>query len=521
MFLRTPSRHEVNNGRRKRRGLKHTRGLVDPAAVARRFTERGRAEHGFTLIEVLVAALITLIISAGVATALVGSTDFTSRERNQSQSNEVAQQDQERMKAMTDAQLTSLHQTRIVTLNNTKLTVTSTAAFEDATGGSSCTSKGQAYFKLTSTVSTTPTPGNPAQSVTAETIVTRSLAGSLLVQVNNQTAAPLSGAAVAIAGQNTKYGASATTDANGCVAFAGLPTDTYTINATDPGYVDPNGNTTATEAVGVTQTSIASPPTLILGPAGAVRVGFVTKGMSANGYELSYYGSGGGNNMSGNACLMSSTPTPPTVTKCTATGSPAINFTASNPVGAFIPGNLFPFYLGSSAQYTNNYQVWAGSCEQEQPLQPPAGTGFASVTAGKAASTTTPDALVAEPAIDVGVKYNNGPVVAPASVTITFTGKNSSGATSCVDIWRNVTSVGPDTVGGVTTYGAFPAPFASQATKGTAGASATGDQGSIQVCAYYNGYHATTTTALTTNLSTPTPVPLMDVKTGGTSGNCP
>jgi prepilin-type N-terminal cleavage/methylation domain-containing protein len=83
-ILRTLSRHEVNDRRLRRRALKLDPGLVDPAAVARRLRDCGRAEHGFTLIEVLVSALITLIISAGVATALVASTDFTSRERNQS-----------------------------------------------------------------------------------------------------------------------------------------------------------------------------------------------------------------------------------------------------------------------------------------------------------------------------------------------------------------------------------------------------------------------------------------------------
>jgi prepilin-type N-terminal cleavage/methylation domain-containing protein len=523
------SRHEVNDGRRRGRRLKHLPGLVDPAAVARRLRERGRAEHGFTLIEVLVSALITLIISAGVATALIASTDFTSRERNQSQANEVAQQDQERMKSMTDAQLTSLHQTRTVRLNNTKFTVTSIATFEDATGGSSCTSKSQAYFKLTSTVTSVATPGNPAQSVTEETIVTRPLAGSLLVQVNDQTSAPLGGAAIAISGQNTKYAASATTDANGCVAFAGLPTDTYTINATDPGYVDPNGNTTATEAIGVTQTSIASPPTLIMGPAGAVRVGFIAKGTSVNGYELSYYGAGGGDNMSANACLMSSTPTPPTATKCTATGSPAINFTASNTVGAFMPGNLFPFYLGSSAQYTNNYQVWAGSCEQEQPLQPPAGTGFASVTPGKVASTT-PDAIVDEPAIDLAVKSNLA-VVTPAHVDIKFSGNNSAGTTvTCTDTWRQMSPLAYETVGGVP-YGIYPAPFASKAAKGSTNpmASSTGDTGTIQVCADYNNRYEWSTAMQTNSFNPPLPVvygagsQIMDLAkdTASASGTCP
>jgi prepilin-type N-terminal cleavage/methylation domain-containing protein len=541
-MLQTLSRHEVNDRRRRRRGLKPDAGSVDLGAVARRLRDCRRAEQGFTLIEVLVSALITLIISAGVATALIASTDFTSRERNQSQANEVAQQDQERMKSMSDSQLTSLHQTRTVTLNNNKFTVISTAAFEDATGGSSCTSKSQAYFKLTSTVTTVPTAGNPAQAVTEETIVTRPLAGSLLVQVNNQTAAPLGGTAIAIAGQSTKYAASATTDANGCVAFAGLPTDTYTINATDPGYVDPNGNTTATEAVGVTQTSIASPPTLIMGPAAAQKVGFITNGTSVTydsyasapypaghgaapvAYELSYYGAGGGVNMSTAACLVYPG------SKCAGTGSPTVAFTASTPVSTFVAGNLFPFYLGSSAQYTNNYQVWAGSCEQEQPLQPPAGTGFMTVMPGEPASTAGLDGVVYEPAVDLAVQYN-GTNVAPAHVSIKFSGKNSAGTTvTCTDTWHWVPQLGTETIGPVL-YRTYPAPFASTAPKGSTNpmASNTGDTGTIQVCADYNNKYEWSTPTTNTNFNAPTFLKgasgqqIMDLgkDTGLTSGTCP
>lgn len=235
---------------------------VDPGAVSGAFRDRGRAEHGFTLIEVLVSALLVLIISAGVATALVSANDFTGSERGNSQANAVAQQDQERLKSMSDSQLTSLRQTRTVPLNGTQFTVLSTATYLDASGNSSCSSGSNAYFKLTSKVTSPATPGNPAQSVTEETVITRPLAGTLLVKVGDQTGTPLSGAAIAIAGQNTGYNASATTDTNGCVAFAGLPTDGYAITATDPGYVDPNGDATPTQAASVSPTTVATRPRL-------------------------------------------------------------------------------------------------------------------------------------------------------------------------------------------------------------------------------------------------------------------
>jgi prepilin-type N-terminal cleavage/methylation domain-containing protein len=483
---------------------------VDPAAVSRALRDRAGAQHGFTLIEVLVSAMLVLIISAGVATALISATDFTSHERNQSQANGVAEQDQERLKSMTDAQLTALSQTRIVNLNGGQFTVHSTAEFLSANGSSSCSSDSTAYFKLTSTVTTVPTAGNPAQTVTEEALITRPLAGSLVVPVQNETGAPLQGVAIAINGQNTSYTASATTDQNGCVAFAGLPTDTYTITATDPGYVDPNGNASPTETASVTQTGITPATKMIMGAAASVKVGFVTQTASTptifdqhaapfasghaaapDGAEISYYGTGSGNHMTTDACFIG--------TACTGTGTP-VTYTAAGNLVYLSPGHLFPFYLGSSPQYTNNYQMWAGACEQEEPLSPPTlsaalappsltsvKTDFATVGPGNVASaigSSNVDALVFEPAILVAVKYGGGAASLPSHVDIDFTGKNSAGAVSCQDNWTQVPSVGTETVGGIA-YGIYPAPFASTAATGTATASATGDTGTISVCADY------------------------------------
>jgi prepilin-type N-terminal cleavage/methylation domain-containing protein len=509
--------------------LKLWRRFVDPGAVSGALRDRLRAQHGFTLIEVLVSALLVLIISAGVATALVSANDYTGSERGNSQANAVAQQDQERLKSMSDSQLTSLRQTRTVPLNGTQFTVLSTATYLDASGNSSCSSGANAYFKLTSKVTSPATAGNPAQSITEETVITRPLAGTLLVKVGDQTGTPLSGAAIAIAGQNTGYNASATTDTNGCVAFAGLPTDGYAITASDPGYVDPNGDPTPTQAASVNQTTVANPPSFVMGPAGAVRVGFMTKGTSVtyggpsgtgpapSGYELSYYGAGNGSNMSANACLVY-------LAACAATGNPAINFSASTAVSTFLASNLFPFYLGTTSQYNNNYQMWGGACEQEQPLQPPAGTGFASITPGRAASAT-PDVYVDEPAIDVALKYS-GSFRPVSDVTITFTGKDANGVTNCVDVWHHVTPVASETVSG-TSYNIYPAPFASTAAKGSTSpmASNTGDAGSIVVCADYNVsgstyYQASSSSAglTNTNFASPTMVPVLNATT---PGRCP
>lgn len=465
---------------------------------------RGRAlsERGFTLIEVLVSALLVVLISAAVAEALIASGAFTSYTRSHSQANVVAQQDQERMKAMSDSQLTALHQTRKVTLDNTQYTVTSTAEFLDATGGSSCTSRGAAYFKLTSAVSWSGTAGGSAKSVTEESLITRSLAGSMVASVNDQTAAPLANVNINAVGQNTGYSAAATTDQNGCVAFAGLPTDSYTLTYSDLDYVDVDGNANPTETQSVNQTSTAAANTMVMGLAGSVSPTFDTENsagttLPASAYELSYYGSGNGNKMSA-AKTVGSQSAPSTLTAT----------------------SLFPFWSPSTT-YNNNYQLWAGACEQEQPLNPPAGTDTATVLPGGTGGTPT----VAVPAVDVAVKYN-GTYLTPAQAPVWVRFTSSTGA-SCTDTWQNIPTAGTEQVSGVT-YGIYPAPFASTASVGAANASATGDQGTISVCAQYTTGTPSTTvhewsSAFTnTNFTTPTAAPVMDLKTDSkvASGAC-
>jgi prepilin-type N-terminal cleavage/methylation domain-containing protein len=479
--------------------------------------ERSRAtsEHGFTLIEVLMAALITLIISAGVATALVSSTDYTSYARGQSNAQAVAEQDQERMKAMSDAQLTSLHQTRTVTLAGSQWTVTSSSAFLNATGGSSCTSTSTAYFKLTSTVTAGVPSGGTATLANVETIIARPLAGSLVVPVDTQTGGPLSGVGITVVGQTTNYTASATTDVNGCVAFAGLPTDSYTITASDPGYVSPNGSLTPSETASVTQSGVTAATAFAMGLEGNLRVGFRTVGSSGTvysggtgpqGYETSYYGSGNGLQMTNADCTLAS-------------GSCASATPYSAPVGSGSTtttlGSLFPFWLNSTSQYTNNYQVWAGGCPQEQPLQPPSGTDFGTVNPGQALPTgSATDVTVEEPAIDVAIKSGSSTAL-PTHVTVTFTGDNSSGSASCTDVWHQIASVGSESVSG-TTYAIYPAPFASTAAAGNTLASNDGLKGTITVCADNGSKYGTSAALTNTNFTGATVVPVINPTTSGT-----
>ncbi len=449
-------------------------------------------EDGFTLIEIMVSALIIVLISAGVAQALIASIHVSGNQRSRSQADEVAQQDQERMKGMSDQQLGALTQMRTVTLDGRVFTVNSTAQFLNVTGGSSCSNGVAAYYKLTSKVGWT--DGSQSPSVTEEAIITRAVTGAILQQVKDQTGTGLSGVNVTVDGQNTSYHDSAATDSSGCTIITGLPTDSYAITLAAAGYVDKDGNASPPNAsAAVSLSAVSTPPALQLGQAGSVNVQFqtgaaTTSPLTVPGYELSYFGSLGGSHM--------------TVFKTVGSGSSsASSFTASN---------LYPFWSSANG-YANNYQLWAGKCEQEEPLQPPTGTNASTVTPGSTLSAT-----VVEPAIDAAIKYN-GALITPTDVHIAFTGTSGP---ACSDTW-SVSAASSEQVGAVT-YGVYPAPFASTAAQGTATASATGDTGTLTFCADYktgpSSWKSETTSAMTTtNFTAPNASLQWDLKTDGAS----
>jgi type II secretory pathway pseudopilin PulG len=465
------------------------------------------SEAGFTLIEALVTALIVTMIAAAVAQALMTGADFSANQRLRSQADAIAQQDQERLKGLSDEQLAALAQTRTVTLDSTNFTITSKASFLDASGGASCTSKVAAYFHVVTTVAWGQTD-TAQHSITQGTILTRPAAGSLLVDVNDEQGNPLQGAKVTATGQTTGSSQSAITDENGCVVFSGLPglpVQSYGVTALLGGYVDKDGNTSPPNVTAaVNATGIATPNInpLTLGNAGMITASFTTMrtgGVSVPNVivpELSYYG---------------------------ALSDHMTSFkTVTNPGAAIpTPKKLFPF-VNAGPVYTNNYQVWAGACSQAQPAQPPAGTGFATVTPGSSVTAT-----VAMPAIDLALYYN-GALKTPSDVRIKFTATTGPNCSNGImtETWAGLTAVASETVSGVT-YGVYPGPFASTAAAGQTNASLNGDKATVQICGDYNtgggSYRKEWSTSMTnTSFIGPSAYVKMDVGSdgGSTSGQC-
>jgi Tfp pilus assembly protein PilV len=487
-----------------------------------RLRARAGSEDGFTLIEVIVSALIVILISVGVAQGLIAGAHMSGYQQHKSQADEIAQQDQERLRGLSAKQLANLvtAETYTVTLSGEKYTVTSQASLLSTSGTTACTTSGSgavAYYRTVSTVSWGEVSGNT--TVTEDSVITPPISGALLVQVADQTGAALPGATVSAVGQSGVDNESGTTDSNGCVILTGLTADTYNLSITDTGYVDENGNTTLTDTATVTDSGTARPTntTEVMGPAGTVTANFSTVAYTTDtgttpgtlssasspaapqyADDLSWYGQGGTQQMSTDSTVAGAS-----------TGSATL--TASN---------LFPFYFaGPPGNYTNNYHVWAGNCLQEEP---PSGYDTATVLPSSSQTMT-----VQEPGLLLYVSYNNGTTttrISPAHVKLYFA---SSTGTTCSDTWtEQIRSTAATSTNGVLAYPGVP--YATTTTTGST-ASASGLKGTLSTCVDYNvggstGYRSTTANiASGLSMTAPNTMSLTITKTGSpsASGTCP
>jgi Tfp pilus assembly protein PilV len=207
---------------------------------------RARAsEAGFALIEVMAAAVLLVVISLATLSVFDTTGKISASAKARSIAANLAQQDQERLRAMKAVDLSNYHATNPVTVAGAgAFTVDSRAEWvRDAGGVESCTvSSTQAdYVRITSTVSA----GILSKPVTLATLVAPPIAsfdantGTLTVNVTDRAGVAVSGADVSVSGPTA---VSDTTNSLGCAVFSHIPAGTYAIKTQKSGYVDKNGN---------------------------------------------------------------------------------------------------------------------------------------------------------------------------------------------------------------------------------------------------------------------------------------
>ncbi len=440
----------------------------------RSLTTRVRCESGFTLIEIAVSSLIIVLIAGAVAAGLVASSQVSADQRHRSQADQIAQQDEERMRGMSPEELNGINgQQRTVTSDGTSYTVTSYTHFVNTSGASSCQSGKAAFYSTESDVTWASRGATPV--VTERSEITPPAGGELLIQVEDQTGTGLPGVAVSTTAPSPDS-ASGTTDSSGCLVLSGLASGSYNLSFAKSGYVDVNGNPSPLALTATVTGSSTSTPTggnpVKMGIPGALKASFVSSAFTGAGGEadaINYQGQGATYGM----------PSPKVY------GPVASSQTSPAPVGITTATQLFPFAFAGPS-YTNNYTTWAGKCPQMQP--PSAWTpATASVP-----PTATGSATVQEPWINLAVKVGSVRVK-PNDIKLSFSG--TTGSSSCSDSWYAAVSSSAAT----SAYGslAYPGqPFAN--SQGSTPASASGGYGSYTVCADYASggrtYYGTVTT---------------------------
>ena len=355
---------------------------MDPIA-----RQRLREEAGFAFIEVLVSAVLVVLVSLGVYAGIDGASFTSGINKHRSVATELAQQDQDRMRAMTVAELSNYRATNTATVGGVTFTINSSASWvTDSTGSASCAAaSAQAnYLRIASSVTW---PRMTIPPITIESITAPPNGsfgpgqGSLAVQVRDRNGAGVPGVVTTLTGPQ---GYTDTANANGCVLWGYLPVGNYNVAVTKAGYVDPSGASAPTKPIGV--------------------VGEATTTLAFD-YDLGGQINAQYQTWNGSAAVAAN----------------GTSYTASNPnltvpLPPFGDGQPHASFLSSAVYpFTVAYSVYAGSCAGADPTlySQPAQTAL--VTPGGLANVT-----LREPPINLTV-VNGATPVSGATVKLTGT----------------------------------------------------------------------------------------------------
>lgn len=200
---------------------------------------RATSEDGSLLLEVVISAFIVALIVVGTFSAFDVSGGITAGQRAQAEATALAQQDEERLRGLAPSALANLDETRQVTVQNTTYTIISKSQFiSDTAGTPSCNSAGTSadYYDTTSEVTWPYLKNRPPVIETG--LVAPPAGGELSVLVEDGRGSKVSGMNITGTGPGSFSGV---TGSNGCLIFGPLEEGTYTVTASQAGFVGRNG----------------------------------------------------------------------------------------------------------------------------------------------------------------------------------------------------------------------------------------------------------------------------------------
>lgn len=346
-------------------------------------------EAGLTLIEVLIASLIVALIAVGTFSGFNAATQSSSDTRTHAQATLLADQDEERLRGLTIADLDGLAEPTTTaraengdcieevssgvwhywsqastefcesptglsgaSYKGTVFSITSSAVPKTPSTSSSLstcetTGKTAPYLQTTSAV-TWPTLGS-RQAVTQSSIVSSPSATALLAKVLNQNEEPVSGASLTMSSESPAETVNRTSPASGCVVFAGLQATRVNVDAAESGWINKNGEPSSTPVTVPLTAGQTTEKTLIIAKPGGITAHFVEAASPHKEVPgLTFYTFNADDTVTPNGYVGGS----PTTYASTAT----------------LAAVLFPF-RNTSTKPTKaaEYTVYAGECENDAP----------------------------------------------------------------------------------------------------------------------------------------------------------
>jgi type II secretory pathway pseudopilin PulG len=348
------------------------------------------SESGWALLETMFAAGLLVVVALAVMSSLDVASRTSAANKGRSVASALAEQDQERMRAMTVDKLSNYSATSNPSVGGLTYTVESSSEWiRDATGSPvSCSNPGHADYLRISTKVTSSVVGRDTKPVIMRGIVAPPVGsygpnqGTLVVKVVDRNDAPVPNIPVALKGTKAL---TESTNALGCAIFGFIPAGSGTsydveLNLVD--WVDQDGNQLSTLSPNVTPGNVTVLP-MTYDKEGSIRVDF--------------------RDSAGNP----PTPAPASLSVNNSKWITAGTRTVAPPTVT----SLFPFT-------TSPYSLWAGSCDANNPSLYP---GESAASAAVLPAQETGGVVVNVPTMNIELRNPTTNLPAAGVVTVKAT----------------------------------------------------------------------------------------------------
>ncbi|MEO6116700.1 MAG: hypothetical protein ABIP33_09970 [Pseudolysinimonas sp.] len=242
------------------------------SGVLRRISDRARADEGFSIVEVLVATVIFMLLSVGIAQATVTSIRLSGDQKHRVTALSLAAGEIDKVRALLDP-FKVLPDTSYATIDGIKYTIDRQAEWVSGTGTDiPCGGAGTANLQVKRVNVSVTWAGQltTVSTVTSDTVlapvgrINDPTQGTIMIAATRTggpgaagvtvTVSPVSGGATALTV------APPVTDSDGCSYALRVTPGIYSVSLSKSGYVDINQNTTPTLSVTVVAGATSSAP---------------------------------------------------------------------------------------------------------------------------------------------------------------------------------------------------------------------------------------------------------------------